>query len=204
MTSLVDPEEVPEEVKEKVEEVIESVVSSSSGGLSAPYAPNVISTSVSKNGVRTIRNACAGVRAELGTETVRCVSFFAAHPSMCPEDQWHPMHIGRDFVLIDTFTRRLMSECECHFLVTEDSADEPEPTIAAVELRPLKISERHKNTTENEDGDAVVEVGLSESLSKLRIKIPGKSSLSEDKNESDTALSTDKKQSDASPSKSKN
>ena len=106
------------------------------------------------SGFRTVRNRCSKVRVEVGEKTLRCVSFFADHPSMCPEDQWHPKHIGADFVLIDTFTLQLMSECESQFLVEPDSANDTEPAIVAVEMRPRRDGGRPKSygkTTEKDD-----------------------------------------------------
>lgn len=117
-------------------------------------------STVSKSSYRTVRNRCSKVRVQLGEKTLRCVSFFADHPSMCPEDQWHPKHIGEDFVLIDTFTLQLMSECESQFLVESATAGEAEPTIVAVEMRPRRDGGRPKTYGKSiEKGDITEEMG---------------------------------------------
>ena len=106
--------------------------------------PRLCAPLPSPPGYKTVRNRCSNFRVGLGERTIRCVSFFAEHPSMCPEDQWHPHHIGEDFVLIDSMTLHLMSECESQFLVDPESANESEPTIIAVEMRPRRDAGRPK------------------------------------------------------------
>ena len=126
--------------------------------------------SVPLTACRTVRNRCSKVRVQMGEKTLRCVSFFADHPSMCPEDQWHPKHIGEDFVLIDTFTLQLMSECESQFLVEPDTVGDAEPTIVAVEMRPRQDGGRPKSYDKSiEKGDLTAEMTkltVSESLEK--------------------------------------
>ena len=100
---------------------------------------NQVMTQQDGTKVRTMHNKCAKSRVQLGEKVVRCVSFFASHPSMCLEDQWLPHHINDDFLLIDTYTARLMAECECQLLVDPDD-QQAEPTIMAVEMRMLKKS----------------------------------------------------------------
>lgn len=86
--------------------------------------------------LRTMHNKCVKNRVQLGEKVVRVVSFFASHPSMCPEEQWKAHKIGRDLVLIDSYTSRIMAECECQFLVDPDDTQD-EPSIVAVEMLPL-------------------------------------------------------------------
>ena len=102
-----------------------------------------------------MQNKCSKSRVELGDKVVRCVSFFASHPSMCPEDQWHPHHIGEDFLLIDTYTAKLMAECECQLLVDPDD-QQAEPTIVAVEMKALRAVERagRSHTTTGSAGES--------------------------------------------------
>ena len=95
--------------------------------------------------LRTMHNKCAKHRVDVNGKIIRCLSFFASHPSQCPEDNWLPRHIGEDFLLIDTYTARLMSECECQLLV-DPSDPKEEPTIVAVEM---KIIPNQSNTKED-------------------------------------------------------
>ena len=120
--------------------------------------PRSIVHSSGNENVRTMHHKCASNRVQLGERVIRCLSFFASHPSMCPEENWHPHHIGRDFLLIDTYTARLMSECQCQLLIDPDDTQE-EPTIVAVELMALPSSDR-----KHDDGE------LSKMLDNVKLK----------------------------------
>ncbi len=109
--------------------------------------------------VRTMHNKCVSHRVQLGEKIVRCLSFFASHPSMCPEENWHPHHIGRDYLLIDTYTERLMSECECVLLIDPEDRQE-EPNIVAVEMKAIS---RTRNSREKDELSGLMEkVNLSD------------------------------------------
>lgn len=95
--------------------------------------------------LRTMQNKCVKHRVDVNGKILRCLSFFASHPSQCPEESWIPKHIGEDFLLIDTYTARLMSECECQLLI-DPSDPKDEPSIVGIEM---KIIPNHKNTKED-------------------------------------------------------
>ena len=100
-------------------------------------APALASTPGSQT--KTMHNRCGSVRVECGDKVVRCLSFFAQHPSSIPEEMWRPHSINGELVLIDTCTSGIMGSCECQLLVDPNDVS-AEPTIVAVEIRPCSTS----------------------------------------------------------------
>ena len=102
--------------------------------------------------VRTVRNKCVGTRVELGSRIVRVFSIFCTHPSQVPEQKWTLLRVNGDDILVDYITRELLSECECAFLFDKhDTSDEP--SVMAVEMRPLQSHERKVKPVEDAADD---------------------------------------------------
>jgi hypothetical protein len=66
------------------------------------------------------------------------LSFFHAHPSEIPEDQWTVLDHEDSKILVDKVSLALMAECRCEMLSREADAGSKEPTIVAVQLDPLE------------------------------------------------------------------
>jgi hypothetical protein len=90
---------------------------------------------------RVVPNVSWKVRAEVEGRAYRMVSFFHAHPSQIPEDQWSVWQHEDSKILIDKVTFAIMAECQCEFLTREADADSPEPTIVSVRLTPKEPGE---------------------------------------------------------------
>lgn len=98
--------------------------------------------------VRTVRNKCVATRVEIGSKVVRVFSIFCSHPSQVPENKWTLLRVNGDEILVDYITRELLSECECSFLFDRDDTSD-QPSVMAVEMRPLQNYERQFKVTDD-------------------------------------------------------
>ena len=88
---------------------------------------------------RKLPNKCWKTRAEIEGRAYRMLSFFHAHPSEIPEDQWTVLdHEDSKILVVDKVSLALMAECRCEMLSREADVGSKEPTIVAVQLDPLE------------------------------------------------------------------
>jgi len=84
---------------------------------------------------RELPNKLVTMRAEIEGRSYRMVSFFHAHPSEIPEDQWTVFeHDGNKFI-VDKVTLSVMAECECEFLTRAVDSASDEPAIVTVKMQ---------------------------------------------------------------------
>ena len=86
---------------------------------------------------RVIPNKLIKTRAEIEGRAYRMISFFHAHPSEIPEDQWTVFEQEGSKFIVDKLSLSIMAECECEFLTREVDSESKEPAIVSVKMTTL-------------------------------------------------------------------
>lgn len=113
---------------------------------------------------RKLPNKCWKTRAEIEGRAYRMLSFFHAHPSEIPEDQWTVLDHEDSKILVDKVSLALMAECRCEMLSREADVGSKEPTIVAVQLDPLEDTAEDTAKVVEQVVDEVVEEVVDEQI----------------------------------------